>query len=137
MSENSAFRADSSSAPRSGDEVGPRTDSSALTAFDSKALYEKRTVVDVNAGEITVLRPIEANGSPDLKRQERFFAEVGIVWRGQPKKIGFEIEASRLSEACEKYQDRANEVAAEFLEKAESAAMRAYLTGQAQGARVQ
>ncbi len=100
-----------------------------LREFDKDALWEKHSYIDMQAGEVTMLVPVNVNRTRDTERTPRFFSAVTAARGGQPVQIAFEIEGVvTLEEALAKWLEVANAKAQEFHDKAEEAALRRTLT---------
>lgn len=98
-----------------------------LKAFDLGQLYTRDTVIDMNAGEVVILRPVTVGLLRDTERPLRFFSSITAARRGQPVQLSFEIQAASLEEALEKWMGCANETAAEYHRKAEAQEIRSRL----------
>lgn len=98
-----------------------------LKPIDALGLYAKEVVVDPDAGEITVLRPVTVGGVRDTERKIRFFSSIMMTFRGRPQQVAFELEASTLSEAVQKWAVVAREAGEKAIEQMEDAVVRSRL----------
>ncbi len=87
--------------------------------IDATKLYRSETFTDMENGEIRALHPMFADGRNDYARPSRFFASVEVAINGVPQRVGFEIEAATLGEACTNFSIAAEKAAREFLAKLE------------------
>ena len=82
-----------------------------LKGFDKNALYQKEIFTDGVSGEITMLTPVLPGGGRDVKRPTRWFSSVMLMMNGQQMAVNFEIMASGIEDACDKYTASATEAA--------------------------
>lgn len=75
--------------------------------MDAANLYTETIVTDRKMGAMRVLKPITADGEPDLTRKSLFMGEVQIMTQMGPLPISFEIEADTMAEAVAKYGESA------------------------------
>jgi hypothetical protein len=80
--------------------------------MDQSNLFREETVTDRQVGTIRVSNPISANGDNDPERQTIYAGETQIMTPMGALPIAFQIDASSLAEAVEKYGD-AGKVAVE------------------------
>ena len=89
-----------------------------LKPINPLGLYSREQIVDPDAGEITILRPVTAGGLRDTDRPIRFFSTIIIAVGGRPQQLGFEIEgATSLPEAIEKWSEQAQAAGAKAQEQ--------------------
>lgn len=99
-----------------------------LKEFDPAGLWEKHSFLDLNAGEITMIVPVDLNRTRDLTRQPKFFSSINASRRGQPFQLPFEIVgALTLEDAVRLWLEFANAEADKFHAKAEEAEIRSRL----------
>lgn len=66
-------------------------------------LYREETYTDRQVGTITKLVPVDSNGDLDGARSDCYLGSTQIMTPAGALPINFEIEASSLSEATEKF----------------------------------
>jgi hypothetical protein len=70
---------------------------------DSKALYHEEVYTDRKAGTIRRLSPVTAEGAPDASRPVLYSGQTQLLTPGGVLPLSFEIEASTLAEAAERF----------------------------------
>lgn len=99
-----------------------------LKAFGEGGLWEKHLYVDLTAGEIVMLVPVDVSRTRDLERQPKFFSSINASRRGQAVQLPFEIVgAVTLEDAIAMWLDCANAEGEAFHKKAEDAEIRSRL----------
>jgi len=73
--------------------------------LDAAGLYEEDTFTDRRAGTIRRLRPVTADGSPDPARPTLYSGQTQLLTPAGVLPLAFEIEASSLEEAVEKFPE--------------------------------
>lgn len=71
--------------------------------MDPAALYREETFTDRKIGTLRILTPVRADGSPDPSRQVLYAGEAQLLTPGGLLPLGFEIEATSLADAVEKF----------------------------------
>ncbi|MGZ5092588.1 MAG: hypothetical protein ACXWCY_23585 [Burkholderiales bacterium] len=77
--------------------------------MDSTSLYREDIITDRKVGTIRMLTPLKVDGSTDAARPVIFMGEAQIMTGAGPLPISFEIEATRLADAVDKFGDAAKE----------------------------
>jgi len=77
--------------------------------MDATSLYREEIYTDRAAGTIRVLVPVTRDGGPDQSRPTVYIGEAQILTNMGPLPISFEIEATSLGAAVQKYGDAAKE----------------------------
>ena len=77
--------------------------------MDAASLYREDIYTDRAAGTIRVLTPVTRDGGADQTRPTVYVGEAQILTNMGPLPISFEIDASSLGEAVQKYGDAAKE----------------------------
>lgn len=77
-------------------------DVSELT-MDPGSLYREETFTDRRLGTIRVLTPVRTDGTADRGRQVLYVGETQLLTPAGVLPLAFEIEASSLGEAIEKF----------------------------------
>ena len=70
---------------------------------DSKALYREEVFTDRKAGTIRRLSPVTAEGAADTSRPVLYSGQTQLLTPGGVLPLSFEIEASSLSDAAERF----------------------------------
>jgi hypothetical protein len=73
--------------------------------MDPANLYREELFTDRRVGTIRVLTPVTKEGRTDTTRKVLYVAETQVLTPGGMLPISFEIEASSLAEAIEKFGD--------------------------------
>jgi hypothetical protein len=71
--------------------------------MDANALYREDTFTDRRIGTIRVLTPVRADGALDPGRKILYAGEAQILTQTGVLPLGFDIEASSLADAVEKF----------------------------------
>jgi hypothetical protein len=71
--------------------------------MDASNLYREDTFTDRKVGTIRRLTPVTANGADDASREIIYSGETQIMTPGGALPLNFEIPATDLSEASEKF----------------------------------
>ncbi len=71
--------------------------------MDAQSLYREEIYTDAKLGTLRVMVPVKSDGSPDASRQTLFTGEARLITQMGPLPISFEIDASTLAEAVQKY----------------------------------
>lgn len=77
--------------------------------MDVAALYREEVYTDRKVGTIRTLVPVKSDGSPDPARTTVYAGETQIMTNAGPLPINFEIDATSLGEAAQKFADAAKE----------------------------
>ena len=73
--------------------------------IDPASLYQEEIFTDRRAGTIRRLTPIKADGSPDGSRQVLFSGQTQLLTPAGVLPLAFEIEATTLAEALDKFPE--------------------------------
>ena len=73
--------------------------------MDPTNLYREEIITDRRVGTIRLLTPIATSGATDPKRKILYVGETQVLTAGGMLPIAFELDASSLSEAIEKFPD--------------------------------
>lgn len=87
--------------------------------FDLANLYQEDVFTDRAAGTIRRLRPVQANGDPDLSRAVLYSGQTQLLTPGGVLPLGFEIEAANLEEAIAKFPAAVHEALNQAIEEAQ------------------
>jgi hypothetical protein len=77
--------------------------------MDPASLYREDIVTDRKVGTIRMLTPLKVDGTTDAARPVIYMGEAQIMTGAGPLPISFEIEATVLSDAVDKFGDAAKE----------------------------
>jgi hypothetical protein len=77
--------------------------------MDPASLYREEMFTDRTIGTIRVLTPVTGTGSPDPSRAVLYVGETQLLTPGGLLPLAFEIEATSLADAVQKFGDGAEE----------------------------
>lgn len=77
--------------------------------MDATALYREDIITDRKVGTIRRMTPITSDGADDAARPTIYVGEAQIMTNAGPLPINFEIEATGVAEAVEKFAESAKE----------------------------
>ena len=77
--------------------------------MDPASLYREDIITDREVGTIRILTPLSTDGTTDSARPVLYMGEAQIMTGAGPLPINFEIEATTLGEAVDKFGDAAKE----------------------------
>lgn len=77
--------------------------------MDAASLYREEIVTDRKVGTLRLMTPIGADGAHDASRPVIYMGEAQIMTQAGPLPINFDIEATNLAEAVEKFGAAAKE----------------------------
>jgi len=83
--------------------------------LDAAALYREETFTDHKIGTIRQLIPVKSDGAPDPGRPVLFTGQTQILTAGGALPLSFEIAATTLPEAVEKFGPAAKVALEEML----------------------
>lgn len=86
------------------DRPNPRTPDMAM---DAASLYREEIYTDRTAATLRVMVPVKTDGSTDGSRETLYLGEAQIMTNVGPLPVSFEIDASNLAEAVERYGEAA------------------------------
>jgi hypothetical protein len=75
--------------------------------MDATTLYREDTYTDRRIGTIRVLTPVTRDGAPDLGRPVLYVGETQLLTTGGLLPLVFEIDATSLGDAVEKFSQGA------------------------------
>lgn len=99
-------------------------DSARLSDFgvDTDNLHQEETFTDLHAASVRRLTPVTPQGTRDNSRPVMYIGESTLVTQLGPLPVQFEIEASTLQEAFEKFPDGVKEAVEKLNERAKEMA---------------
>ena len=77
--------------------------------MDATSLYREDIITDRKVGTIRMMTPLTTDGATDSARPVLYMGEAQIMTGAGPLPINFEIEATTLGDAVEKFGDAAKE----------------------------
>ena len=86
------------------DRPNPRTPDMGM---DAATLYREEIYTDRTAATLRVMVPVKTDGANDASRETLYLGEAQIMTNVGPLPVSFEIEATNLQEAVERYGDAA------------------------------
>ena len=86
--------------------------------LDSSGLYREEIFTDRRAGTIRRLLPVTAEGQPDGSRPVLYSGQTQLLTPTGVLPLGFEIEASSLSDALRKFPAAVKEALEQAIEEA-------------------
>jgi hypothetical protein len=86
--------------------------------LDASSLYREEMFTDRRAGTLRRLTPVTANGSDDATRAVLFSGQTQLLTPGGVLPLGFDIEASTLEEALNRFPDAVKLALDEAIEEA-------------------
>ena len=81
-------------------------------------LYEEKTFTDLKAGTIRRLTPVNVDGSIDTSRAVRFSGQTQLLTPAGVLPLAFDIEATTLEEALQKFPDGVKAALEQAIEEA-------------------
>jgi hypothetical protein len=88
-------------------------------SMDTSGLYREESFTDRRVGVIKRMTPVTGEGQDDSTRAVIYQGETQIMLGNNPLPINFEIEASSLGEAAEKFADEARKAAEDTIKRLE------------------
>lgn len=86
--------------------------------FDTANLYQEEVFTDRAAGTIRRMTPVLVGGEPDTSRPVLFNGQTQLLTPGGVLPLGFDIPASTLEEAIEKFPAAVQEALNQAIEEA-------------------
>jgi hypothetical protein len=86
--------------------------------FDVANLYQEDVFTDRTAGTIRRLQPVLPGGAPDAARTVLFSGQTQLLTPGGVLPLAFEIPATTLQEAIDKFPDGVREALEQAIEEA-------------------
>lgn len=87
--------------------------------MDGQNLYREEIFTDRRVGTIQRLTPVDGDGQLDTSRPVMFVGQTQLLTRAGPLPLSFDIPASNLKEAAEKFADAANVAVEDAMQKLE------------------
>jgi hypothetical protein len=86
--------------------------------LDASSLYREEMFTDRRAGTLRRLTPVTADGSDDTSRAVLFSGQTQLLTPGGVLPLGFDIEATTLAEALNRFPDAVKLALDEAIEEA-------------------
>lgn len=87
--------------------------------LDTTALYREEVFTDRQAGSVRRLTPVTVEGADDATRPVLYLGQTQLMTPGGVLPLGFEIEASSLQEALDKFPDAVKQALEQAIEEAQ------------------
>jgi hypothetical protein len=88
-------------------------------SMNTNDLYREESFTDRKVGVIKRMTPVDSQGAEDSSRSVIYQGETQIMLGNNPLPINFEIEASSLGEAAQKFADEARKAAEDTIKRLE------------------
>lgn len=88
-------------------------------SMESGGLYQEEVFTDRRVGTIQRLTPVAADGSVDSSRNVIFVGQTQLMTQAGPLPLSFEIQASTIGEAADKFGEGAEQAVQEAVKKLE------------------
>ncbi|MDX1451740.1 MAG: hypothetical protein R3183_04215 [Oleiphilaceae bacterium] len=85
--------------------------------LDVDNLYREETFTDQRVGTIRRMTPVSKDGSDDSTRPVQYIGQAQMMTPAGPLPLTFELEASSLEEALEKFAEGANQALEETMKE--------------------
>jgi len=87
--------------------------------MEADNLYREETYTDRRVGTLQILTPVRADGTADNARQAIYVGQTQILTPAGALPLSFEVEATSLQEAIEKFGDGAKTALADAMQRLE------------------
>ena len=85
--------------------------------IDAENMYREESFTDLKVGSIRRLIPVTANGDDDESREVHYEGSASLMTPAGSLPLSFELEASDLAGAIEKFPDAVNQAAEKAIEE--------------------
>ena len=85
--------------------------------MDIENLYREDTYTDRKVGTLRVLTPVTPDGSEDTSRQREYIGQASLYTPAGALPLNFELDATTLAEAVEKFPAAANRAVEETMQQ--------------------
>lgn len=75
--------------------------------FDAANLYREDSYTDRRVGQLRVLTPVRADGTPDTARPTIYVGQISVMTPMGTLPISFEVDAPDLAQAIDRFGDAA------------------------------
>lgn len=83
--------------------------------FDAENVYREDVYTDRRVGTIRVLTPVKTDGTPDPAKQALYVGQISVMTPMGTLPISYEIDATNLAEAIERFGDGAKKAMEETM----------------------
>jgi hypothetical protein len=87
--------------------------------MESDNLYREETYTDRRVGSLQILTPVNTDGTTDSNRQQLYVGQTQILTPGGALPLSFELEATTIEGAIEKFGEGAKSALAEAMQRLE------------------
>ena len=85
--------------------------------MEANSLYREETFTDRRVGTLQILTPVNSDGTTDSTRQAVYVGQTQILTPAGALPLNFELEASSLQEAVEKFGDEAKSALSDAMQR--------------------
>ena len=85
--------------------------------MEANSLYREETFTDRRVGTLQILTPVNSDGTVDSTRQAVYVGQTQILTPAGALPLNFELEASSLQEAVEKFGDGAKSALSDAMQR--------------------
>ena len=85
--------------------------------MEANSLYREETFTDRREGTLQILTPVNSDGTADSTRQAVYVGQTQILTPAGALPLNFELEASSLQEAVEKFGDGAKSALSDAMQR--------------------
>lgn len=85
--------------------------------MDVDALWREESFTDQKVGTLRVMTPVKRDGSLDDARTVQYIGQASIYTPAGALPISFELDATTLEQACEKFPEAARKAVDETMEQ--------------------
>ena len=87
--------------------------------MDAENLYREETYTDRRVGSLQILTPVNSDGTDDSTRQQLYVGQTQILTPAGALPLSFELEATTMKEAIEKFGEGAKVALSEAMQRLE------------------
>jgi len=85
--------------------------------MEANSLYREETFTDRRVGTLQILTPVNSDGTTDSTRQAVYVGQTQILTPAGALPLNFELEATSLQEAVEKFGDGAKSALSDAMQR--------------------
>ncbi len=85
--------------------------------MEANSLYREETFTDRRVGTLQILTPVNSDGTTDSARQAVYVGQTQILTPAGALPLNFELEATSLQEAVEKFGDGAKSALSDAMQR--------------------
>ncbi len=87
--------------------------------MEAENLYREETYTDRRVGSLQILTPVNSDGTDDSTRQQLYVGQTQILTPAGALPLNFELEATTMKEAIEKFGEGAKVALSEAMQRLE------------------